>query len=51
MVMVKNQNTERLKIELSTESPCNWWILGEKKIRKLQNQEFQGPPYLGLDVP
>ena len=33
-----------------TGSPCNSRILGEMEIRELQNREFQGPPYLGLDV-
>ena len=34
-----------------TGSPCNSRIFGEMEIRELQNREFQGPPYLGLDVP
>lgn len=34
-----------------TGSPCNSRILGEMKIRELQNREFQGPLYMGLNVP
>ena len=33
-----------------TGGPCNSRILGEMEIRELQNREFQGPPYLGLNV-
>ena len=36
---------------LDTGGPCNSRILGEIKIRELQNREFQGTPYLGVDVP
>ena len=35
---------------LGTGSPCNSRILGEMKIRELQNREFQGPQHLGIDV-
>ena len=35
----------------NTGSPCNSRILGQMEIRELQNREFQGLPYLGLDVP
>ena len=35
----------------NTGGPCNLRILGEMKIRVLQNREFQGPLYLGLNVP
>ena len=34
-----------------TGSSYNSRILGEMKSHELQNLEFQGPPYLGLDVP
>ena len=34
-----------------TGGPCNSRILGEMEIRELQNREFQGPMYLGLNVP
>ena len=37
-------------LELTTGSPCNSRILGEMKIRELQNREFQGPQHLGIDV-
>ena len=36
---------------MGTGGPYNSRILGEMEIRELQNREFQGPPYLGLDVP
>ena len=36
---------------INTGDPCNSRILGEMKIRELQNREFQGPLYLGLNVP
>ena len=35
----------------STGSPCNSRFLGEMEIRELRNHEFQGPPYLGLNIP
>ena len=38
-------------ITTCTRGPCNSRILGEMKIRELQNREFQGPQYLGLNVP
>ena len=33
-----------------TGGPCNLRILGEMKIRELQNREFQGTLHLGLYV-
>ena len=50
-IVTLNLNELRLCFEEGTESPCNSQILGEMKIRELQNREFQGTPYLGVDVP
>ena len=35
----------------SSQKSLQFADFGEMKIRELQNREFQGTPYLGLDVP
>ena len=39
-----------VSVNICTGGPCNSRILGEMKIRELQNREFQGTLLLGLDV-
>ena len=38
------------RTSLGTGIPCNLRILGDMKIRELQNREFQGTLDLGLHV-